>query len=110
MEEEQQQPNALSSTFPTPPPFWQSFNPENIARIAELREAQRMPASTSSDLTSKTTDPALPTRLLDLPAELRCLQPPEPPLDGRYRCFGDIFDVRLYTPSRQDAIGLTKGS
>lgn len=81
---EQHQANPLASAFPTPPPFWQNFTPENIARIAELREAQSSPS-----------DPALPIRLLDLPPELRCLQPPEPPADGRYRCFGDIYNVRL---------------
>ena len=91
--EEQPQANALASAFPTPPPFWQNFTPENISRINELREAQGGPESKPSDPKTKVPEPIPQIRLLDLPAELRCLQPPEPPLDGRYRCFGDIYNV-----------------
>lgn len=87
--EEQQQPNPLAPAFPTPPPFWQQFTPENIARIEELREEQHKTESKPA-----TSDYTLPPRLLDLPAELRCLQPPEPPVNGKYRCFGDYYDVR----------------
>ena len=87
--EEQQQQNALAAAFPAPPPFWQNFTPENLNRISELRAAQSQASAKS--------DPAieLPIRLLDLPAELRCLQPPEPPAEGIYRCFGDQYNVRL---------------
>lgn len=76
-EEEQQ----LPTTFPAPPLFFKDFTPENIARIEELRAAKGQ---------SKAFDPAtsLPVRILDLPPELRCLQPPEPPADGLYRCYG----------------------
>jgi mediator of RNA polymerase II transcription subunit 7 len=93
---DQPQANALASAFPTPPPFWQSFTPENTFRIEELRVAHAGPDY-------KATDPAttLPIRLLDLPAELRLLQPPEPPSDGTYRCFGDTYNVR--TPSNRTA-------
>lgn len=93
--EEQPQANALASAFPTPPPFWQNFTPENIARIDELRATKL--ALESSDPDAKVAESANPIRLLDLPSELRCLQPPEPPLDGRYRCFGDIYNVRTPT-------------
>jgi mediator of RNA polymerase II transcription subunit 7 len=90
MEEQQQQQNVLAAAFPAPPPFWQNFTPENLTCISELRASQSQ--------TSAKSDPAteLPIRLLDLPAELRCLQPPEPPADGIYRCFGDLYNVRNY--------------
>jgi mediator of RNA polymerase II transcription subunit 7 len=94
---EQPQANALASAFPTPPPFWQHFTPENISRIEELRAAQSGPEA-------KPVDPAdgLPLRILDLPPELRWLQPPEPPSNGIYRCFGDTFNVRNF-----DVLGYT---
>ena len=90
--EEQQQQNVLAASFPAPPPFWQSFTPENISSISSLRAVQSQSSSSKKEL-----DPAtdLPIRLLDLPAELRCLQPPEPPVDGIYRCFGDLYNVRI---------------
>ncbi|KAE8445081.1 hypothetical protein EG329_013796 [Mollisiaceae sp. DMI_Dod_QoI] len=96
---------ALATAFPAPPPFWQSFTPDNLERIAELRAAETP--------SSKTYDPAneLPLRILDLPPELRCLQPPEQPTEGKYRSFGELIDLnkplrsleeqdieQLYTP------------
>jgi len=90
--EEQQQQNVLAAAFPAPPPFWQSFTPENLSAISSLRAVQSQTSSLKTQL-----DPAtdLPIRLLDLPAELRCLQPPEPPVEGIYRCFGDLYNVRI---------------
>jgi mediator of RNA polymerase II transcription subunit 7 len=88
---EQPQPNALAAAFPTPPPFWQHFTPENLDRITELRVVQVGPASKSLDPAT-----ALPIRLLDLPPELRFLQPPEPPADGVYRVFGDVYNVGAF--------------
>lgn len=85
MEQPQEAP-ALATAFPAPPPFWQSFTKANRDRVKELRGVT--PGS-------KDFDPAteLPRRILDLPPELRFLQPPAEPADGRYRLFGDIFDV-----------------
>jgi mediator of RNA polymerase II transcription subunit 7 len=92
MEEQQQQPS-LAAGYPAPPPFWQSFIPENLERISSLRAAQ--PSSSSLDSAT-----ALPIRILDLPPELRYLQPPEPPTQGAFRVFGDPFFVR--NPSLQE--------
>jgi mediator of RNA polymerase II transcription subunit 7 len=88
--EETQPETRLTATFPAPPPFWKEFTEENLNRISELRGAQ-------SGASSKTTDPAtaLPARILDLPPELRYLQPPEEPADGIYRSFGDLYNVRI---------------
>lgn len=86
--EEQQPPSSLATAFPSPPPFWKSFTPESTTRIAALRAAE-LPFPRQAQ------DPAceVPVRILDLPTELRNLQPPEPPVDGSYRCFGDPFRV-----------------
>jgi mediator of RNA polymerase II transcription subunit 7 len=94
---EQQPSNALAAAFPSPPPFYQHFTPDNLERIAALHAAQRaQSANTSSDTQTtlgevSAANPAL--RILDLPPELRYLQPPEPPAEGVYRSFGDVFNV-----------------
>lgn len=80
---EQQQGNALASAFPTPPPFYQHFTEENLGRIAAL-SAELGPDSNQKN-GSLTT--------LDLPSELRYLRPPEPPAEGTYRSFGDLYNV-----------------
>ncbi len=101
--EEQQQQNVLAAAFPAPPPFWQSFTPENISVISSLRTAQSQSASSSK--TEPDYAAELPIRLLDLPAELRWLQPPEPPAEGIYRCFGDLYNVSIpgITPMESEA-------
>ncbi|KAL5328266.1 hypothetical protein ACEPPN_001764 [Leptodophora sp. 'Broadleaf-Isolate-01'] len=98
--EEQQPPSSLATAFPSPPPFWKSFTPESTTRIAALRAAE-LPFPRQAQ------DPAceVPVRILDLPTELRNLQPPEPPVDGSYRCFGDPFRLDEPLPTLQ-ALGL----
>lgn len=95
---EQQQTNAAAVAFPSPPPFYQHFTAENLDRIAALRAAQQAgshsPDSGAHDTRNVVSKPIL--RLLDLPPELRCLQPPEPPADGIYRSFGDVFNVSFF--------------
>jgi hypothetical protein len=85
---EEQQASSLAAAFPSPPPFWKSFTPENLTQIAALRSAElsfpRQPQDAAKEV---------PVRILDLPSELRYLQPPEPPVDGVHRCFGDPFRV-----------------
>jgi len=88
MAEQPQQANALAAAFPTPPPFWKDFTPENINHIANLRAAQSKGEKKTQDVPNP-----LPPRIFDLPAELRNLQPPEPPAEGSYRCFGDVYFV-----------------
>lgn len=91
---EQQQANALAAAFPSPPPFYQYFSSENLERIAALRaESQNEPGGTGPE--KKTSGDSRPQtlRLGDLPLELRFLQPPEPPAEGKYRSFGDLYNV-----------------
>lgn len=86
----QQEEQQLPATFPAPPLFFKDFTPEHIARIDELRTAH-------AGLSKARFDPAtsLPVQILDLPSELRCLQPPELPANGMYRCFGIDCTVRI---------------
>lgn len=85
MAEEEQ--NIISAVFPAPPPFYKHFTEANLARVKELR------TEVGSD------DDNLKQRLLELPAELRYLLPPEPPADGLYRSFGGSYNVRFHSSS-----------
>lgn len=85
--DDQQNAPPLAAVFPAPPPYWQSFTASNLERIAELRGAQKTSAK-NYDASKE-----LPLKILDLPTELRWLQPPVPPAEGTYKCFGDQFDV-----------------
>ncbi|KAI1636825.1 mediator complex, subunit Med7 [Biscogniauxia mediterranea] len=94
MEEEQP---LVSSTWPPPPPFWQSFTPENIARINDLRKEKAEREGMSSD------EDALKTvRLEGLPRGLRNLQPPLEPEDGVWRVFGDKYQLVDELPRLED--------
>ncbi|TAQ83873.1 hypothetical protein B7494_g7803 [Chlorociboria aeruginascens] len=90
-----EQANA-STAFPTPPPFWQHFTLENLNRIVELRRVQL------GGETKKTDTNAASFRPLDLPTELRYLQPPEPPADGIYQSFGDYYNLKHPLPSLEE--------
>ncbi|PFH60122.1 hypothetical protein XA68_11450 [Ophiocordyceps unilateralis] len=72
------EPHSLASTFPNPPPFWQDFTPDKLARANK--------ASTA-----------------DFPQDLVNLRPPREPADGRWRVFGDqyMLDDKLPTLEEQ---------
>lgn len=82
--------NVLSATFPAPPPFWKHFTPENRARLKELQDAAKGSSNHDDEGSNSAQQPP---RLADLPPELRYLQPPEPPANGKYRSFGDQYDI-----------------
>ncbi|OBT63449.1 hypothetical protein VE03_07160 [Pseudogymnoascus sp. 23342-1-I1] len=86
---DQQQGNVQASAFPSPPPFYQHFTEENLARVAILR------AGRDSDSSQKDDSPKEP----ELPADLQYLQPPEPPTEGTYRSFGDLYNLNDILPS-----------
>jgi hypothetical protein len=60
----------FSEHYPAPPLFWRKFTDANVARIKEIKESG---------------DP--------VPQELRALVPPPAPTDGKYRSFGDNWNV-----------------
>ncbi|KAI9736584.1 MAG: Mediator of RNA polymerase II transcription subunit 7 [Claussenomyces sp. TS43310] len=101
---EQQQANALAAAFPSPPPFYQHFTPENIDRIATIRADHPADSSQLQSEQQKMEDEAQskPLRILDLPSELRFLQPPAPPSEKRYRSFGDFYDLNEALPSLRE--------
>ncbi|KAL1649561.1 Mediator of RNA polymerase II transcription subunit 7 [Diplodia intermedia] len=76
--------NVLSATFPAPPPFWKHFTSDNRARYRELQQQNDDQTAAGEGEGRK---PA------DIPAELRYLRPPEPPATGKYRSFGDPYDI-----------------
>lgn len=80
---DQQQGNVQASAFPSPPPFYQHFSEENIARVAVLRAARDTDSSQNDNSPKE----------LYLPTELQFLQPPDPPAEGTYRSFGDLYNV-----------------
>lgn len=87
--------NALAALWPGPPNFYEAFTESNISRIETLRKAQSSSPS-SSDEQPSASQIAI---ISNLPDDLRYLQPPEPPKDGIYRCFGDTYNVNnLYFP------------
>ena len=88
-------PEANGSFYPPPPYFWESFTPEKLAQLEELREEQIRIEGTSGEA-SKTT------RLLNLPTELRFLQPPPPPTDGAWQCFGSTWTLKDELPTLQE--------
>ncbi|KZF21006.1 mediator of RNA polymerase II transcription subunit 7 [Xylona heveae TC161] len=98
---DQQQNNVLSAVFPAPAPFYKYFTPANLARLEEYRrahETKRASDETSEALT--TSDQHVD--IADLSPELRFLIPPEPPADGVYRSFGDIYNINDILPSLSD--------
>ncbi|MCJ1404102.1 Mediator of RNA polymerase II transcription subunit 7 [Xylographa trunciseda] len=80
---EQQQNSSITAAFPAPPPFYKHFTEANLTRFAELQaDSITDPEDTQGNQQSSSS-------LLDLPPELRCLQPPPPPSNGKYRSFGE---------------------
>jgi hypothetical protein len=70
MATEKDQATGFSEGLPAPPPFWRHFSAQNIERLKEVKKAGE-----------------------DIPEDLRALEPPEPPADGKYRSFGGLFVV-----------------
>lgn len=85
---DQAQGSAISAAFPSPPPFYKHFTPENLKR---LREIQNSAISTEEFSIGEVPKP--PSLDVDaLPLELRYLIPPPPPT-GQYRSFNVLQDV-----------------
>lgn len=82
----------LQNFFPPPPPFYKHFTSKNLDRLNKLKES----AETERDENEQELANSGLTKqqILNLPAELRYLIPPEPPTDGKYRSFGEWHDVR----------------
>ncbi|KAL1305557.1 hypothetical protein AAFC00_007164 [Neodothiora populina] len=98
---DQTQARLPTAPFPAPPPFYNHFTEQNVAKLRELRKeaAKNKDEDGMEDVQSSGID------ALSLPPDLRFLVPPEPPADGRYRSFGADYD--LAQPSQSlDAAGI----
>jgi mediator of RNA polymerase II transcription subunit 7 len=89
MEDEGEQRGDRTAFFPAPPPFWKNFTEANVARLEQLKQAA---TTTDTNPSDGAPPPQLSaSQLLDLPAELGFLVPPEPPADDEdYRALGAI--------------------
>ncbi len=97
--DEEENPNAVSSTWPPPPPFWKSFTPENLSRIDELRKQKAEAEGINED------DYRCRAKILrvdDAPWELRHLQPPPEPENGAWRLFGATYRLVDDLPRLED--------
>lgn len=73
----------LAAAYPAPPFFYRQFTAQHVARLKEFQ----CEFATSED-SALEQEPKL-----DIPADLQCLIPPEPPTDGKFRCFGGALEV-----------------
>lgn len=81
-----------SAAYPRPPPFYQHFTPHNLAQLETIRKDKF-----EDDDRDGVDAPRLKPE--DVPPELRCLVPPEPPTSGIYTSFGERRNVRPATRS-----------
>lgn len=81
----QEDPSGAVAPYPPPPSYlWSQFTEENEAAIQQLRDKHT--TETGEDTTAAATVP-------DVPDALAALQPPEPPPNGRWRVFGQMYTV-----------------
>jgi mediator of RNA polymerase II transcription subunit 7 len=82
-QQQQQEQDFPSSFFPDPPPFWRNFTTENLDRLRQAKSEAPGDVNDGAHLSA--------AQLLELPPEVRCLVPPEPPADDdEYRVFSGI--------------------
>ncbi|KXJ88567.1 MED7 protein-domain-containing protein [Microdochium bolleyi] len=93
MDDDDDQAAVSRSTWPPPPFFWKDFTPSAIERIEQLRRDR----AESDNVTDATAVQSI--RLEGLPRELRNLQPPAEPADGRWRVFGANYQLADELPS-----------
>ncbi|KAF2993551.1 Mediator of RNA polymerase II transcription subunit 7 [Neopestalotiopsis sp. 37M] len=91
--------NAITSTFPAPPPFWKDFTPDNVARITDLRQEQ---------IEREGIADASAVHLSGLPENLRNLQPPPEPTSGAWRVFGQNYALQEELPRLDNGTGIRK--
>ncbi|KIH88752.1 mediator of RNA polymerase II transcription subunit 7 [Sporothrix brasiliensis 5110] len=90
----QEDPSGAVAPYPQPPSYlWSQFTEENEAAIQELRETHA--AATGEKTTAATIVP-------DVPEALAALQPPEPPPNGRWRVFGQMYTLNNQLPSLEE--------
>ncbi|KAK3332810.1 MED7 protein-domain-containing protein [Cercophora scortea] len=74
----------VTALYPDPPPFWNAFTPENIARFDALRQDFADKHGLDADADTDTI-----VRIPDVPDDLIYLQPPAEPIDSKWRLFSE---------------------
>lgn len=93
MAEQDVSQNTVASAFPPPPPFWQHFTPDNLARVADLRQEYAEQNGIA--------DPST-VRISGLPSHLRVLQPPVEPATAHWRVFSENYELVDELPKLED--------
>ncbi|KAL1898472.1 Mediator of RNA polymerase II transcription subunit 7 [Sporothrix stenoceras] len=90
----QDDPNGAIAPYPQPPSYlWSQFTEENKAAIQQLREKNA--AETDEETTAATIVP-------NVPDALAALQPPEPPPNGRWRVFDQMYTLSNQLPTLEE--------
>lgn len=85
-----QQTNAISAAFPAPPPFYKHFTEANLGKVDVLLKDKREASQGVEASTNATPN----LQIGDIPPELQYLLPPAPPPSGKFKVFGESYDVR----------------
>ncbi|CAI7623589.1 unnamed protein product [Penicillium pancosmium] len=93
-----QQP-AVTAAFAPPPPLWKHFTRENRNKLEEIKK-EASKGTNGEPVRDKKWSPA-ELRELEVPAELRCLVPPEIPT-GEYSVFGELQTRSTTLPSLKE--------
>jgi mediator of RNA polymerase II transcription subunit 7 len=90
------------ANFPIPPPFYKHFTKDNIARLRQIRK-EKAESQVTDDAVNPTLEQSQELDTSALPTDLRYLDPPPPPADGKWRTFGAQHDLHAPDPSLEDA-------
>ncbi|KAF2117008.1 mediator of RNA polymerase II transcription subunit 7 [Lophiotrema nucula] len=86
------------SALPVPPPFYKAFTSANISKLKDFKSHHGI-EEPAGGLPLQLT----PDQLLQLPAELRYLVPPEPPRgDEEFRVFNEVTQENGKPPTLKD--------
>lgn len=91
-------------TFPLPPPFWKDFTDDNVVRFEAIKARHTLDNFSAEGSSLAPGDVSKHRIPLDkLPEDLINLQPPAPPDDGKWRCFGQLYTLDMIMPSLEAA-------
>lgn len=97
--------SGLFSVYP-PPPYYKYFTQENIDKLAKFKETQAasniLPPSDQPTPLEKEDASATSSSNIKDHFPLEYLEPPEPPADGPYRSFGEIWQTEDKLPTLSD--------